>query len=285
MATDRRVGLIGASSFVGERVRRLLEAEGCLVLSFSRQGCNGGISLSSAAHNPVGTIEEWICLAPVWTLPGHLPLLEQHGVKRLVALSSTSRFSKVSSSSGADRELAARLIEGEEKADEWAGVQGCTLVILQPTLIYGFGRDENVAAIAGFIRRFGFFPLFGKGTGLRQPVHVDDVAMACIAALQVPGGTNRAYVLSGGEELPYRAMVERIFAALGRRPRFLRCPLMVFSLAMRLANLFGLCKGVSTGMAVRMNKDQNFDHSEAAHELGFHPRKFYPDSGDVGGAQ
>ncbi len=277
---EKRVGLIGGSSFVGERLRLLLEKDGCRVTSFSRSGANDTVSLAEMDVLPVGQIENWVCLAPIWTLPEHCHLLEQHGVKRLVVLSSTSRFSKRTSPSKSDRELASRLIRGEEQLEDWARSVGCTLFILQPTMIYGFGKDENVTAIGKFILRFGFFPLFGQGTGLRQPVHVDDVAAACFSALQVSARNKRRYILSGQEVLSYRAMVERIFVALGRKPLFLRCPLWLFSLAVRAANLLPAYKGLTTELAVRMNKDQNFDHQEAKDDLYFNPKTFQPHPSD-----
>ena len=279
--TEKRVGVIGAASFVGERLLPLLTQDSYQITAFSRRGGKGTVALRQAAVEPVGTIEDWVCLAPIWTVAEHFQLFAEHGVKRLVALSSTSRFSKIDSRSCADRELAARLMRGEEQVLEWAAIRNCTVVILQPTLIYGLGKDKNVTEIARFIKRFGFFPLFGQGAGLRQPVHVDDVAAACIAALRVPAGKKQAYILSGQEALTYRAMVERIFAALGRRPHFIRCPHLVFSLAVRLANLLPPFKGLTTEMAVRMNKDQNFDHPEAEADLGFSPRPFYPRPSDV----
>ncbi len=279
--SEKRVGLIGGASFVGERLRLLLEQEGYRITSFSRKGGNGTVSLSAATTDPVGEIESWVCLAPIWTLPENVQLLENHGAKRLVALSSTSRFSKRTSPSSADRELASQLIRGEEQVLDWARSADCTLVILQPTLIYGLGKDKNVTEIAKFIQQFGFFPLFGQGEGLRQPVHVDDVAAACLSALQVPVGEKNSYILSGQEMLSYRVMVERIFVALGRKPLFFRCPLWLFGLAVRLANLLPSFKGLTTEMAVRMNKDQNFDYTEAKVDLGFNPRPFRPHHSDV----
>lgn len=278
---EKRIGLIGATSFVGERLTPLLKQDGYQINAFSRRGGNGKVALRQAAAEPDGTIEDWVCLAPIWTVPENFQLFAEHGVKRLVVLSSTSRFSKIDSRSCADRELAARLIRGEEQVLEWAATRDCTVVILQPTLIYGLGKDKNVTEIARFIQRFGFFPLFGSGAGLRQPVFVDDVAAACLAGLRVPSGKKQAYILSGQEVVSYRTMVERIFVALGRRQRFVCCPHLVFALAVRLANLLPRFKGLTTEMAVRMNKDQNFDHLEAKVDLGFNPRSFHPRLSDV----
>ncbi|MDH3329818.1 MAG: NAD(P)-dependent oxidoreductase [Desulfobulbaceae bacterium] len=268
--------MIGSASFVGERLRLLLEKEGYDITAFSRQGGKDTVALHALSTVSVGMIENWLYLAPIWTLPEHFELLEDHGGKRLVALSSTSRFTKIGSNSTSERALACRLQEGEEKVLEWARLHGWTVVILQPTLIYGLGKDKNVTEIAQFIQRFGFFPLFGRGEGLRQPVHVDDVSMACVSALNIPEGRICTYVLSGEDVVSYRTMVERIFTALGRKPRFIRCPLIVFTLAVRLANLFPPYKGLTTEMAVRMNKDQHFDHTAAGTDLGFQPRSFHP---------
>src|SRR3546814_2901272 len=66
---------------------------------------------------------------------------------------------------------------------------------------------------------------------LRQPIHAEDVAAACVVALQAPGAANRAYNLSGGETLAYREMVARVFAALGRPARLVTVPLWAFRLA------------------------------------------------------
>lgn len=279
---DKKVGLVGATSFVGERVQLLLVSEGYSVRSFSRLGGNGTMSLQEAVNVPPSEIiEDWIYLAPIWTLPDYFGFLQKHGVKRLVALSSTSRYTKAESGSSTERAVAQQLQQGEEKVMEWAEANHLTAVILESTLIYGMGKDRNVTEVARIIQRFGFFPLFGPARGLRQPIHVDDVAKACLAALNVPNGSIRNYVLSGADVITYRTMVERIFIALGRKPRFLRCPLALFSLATRFATLFYPDKELTTEMALRMNRDQQFDHAAAKVELGFKPRGFNPLRSDV----
>lgn len=271
---EKRVGVIGGTSFVGERLRLLLKKNGYRVTVFSRRGGGDTVSLVETAVMPLGEIENWVCLAPIWTLPENFHLIENHGGKRLVALSSTSRFSKKTSPSLTDRELASRLIRGEEQVLEWARSVDCTPVILQPTMIYGLGEDKNVTEIAKFIKRFRFFPLLGQGRGLRQPVHVDDVAVACFSALKVSPGRKSSYILSGQEVLSYHVMVERIFMALGCKPLFLHCPHWFFTLAVRSANLLPSYKGLTTEVAVRMNSDQNFDHKAAKDDLKFNPRPF-----------
>jgi nucleoside-diphosphate-sugar epimerase len=110
--------------------------------------------------------------------------------------------------------------------------------------------------------------------GLRQPVHAEDVAMACVRAVQAPHVCRHAYNLSGGETLAYRDMVSRVFSALNRRPRLLTVPLWVFRIAVPLLRCLPRYRKWSAAMAQRMNQDLVFDHGDAARDLGFVPRTF-----------
>ncbi|OAD19781.1 NAD-dependent epimerase/dehydratase [Candidatus Thiomargarita nelsonii] len=140
--------------------------------------------------------------------------------------------------------------------------------VLRPTLIYGCGIDKNVTFIAQLIRRFGFFPILGRGTGLRQPVHADDLAAACLQACLSPAAVNKAYNLSGGETLTYRDMVEAIFQQLGKKPRIISIPLPVFKILSRIMTR------LPVAMITRMNQDLCFDHTAAYHDFAYSPRTF-----------
>lgn len=265
-----RVGVLGATSLVGSCLLPMLKDAGRQVSAYSRKNI---LSVDVEWHCLSSTepcdeyIPSWVSAAPIWTLPEHFDLLEAKGVRRIVALSSTSRFTKGDSADPEERETARRLAEAEERVQSWAENLGVEWVILRPTLIYGLGRDRNVSEIARFVRRFRFFPLLGTASGLRQPVHAQDVASACIAALET-GALNRAYDISGGETLSYRDMVARIFEAHGMRPRFIPVPLLAFRLASMVRRAF------SSSMAWRMNHDLVFDHTEAMRDLDFRPRNF-----------
>lgn len=278
--TDPRVGLLGATSLVGKCLIPRLINRGARVFAFSRQPIEpvgDGIAwrnLSDSSSATTDQLDHWICVAPIWVLPEHFSLLEASGARRVVALSSTSRFTKFGSGDKVETAVAARLIEAEDRFVAWAKSRGIEWVILRPTLIYGLGRDKNISEIARFIRRFGFFPVFGRAQGLRQPIHAEDVAAACISALQAPDAANRAYNISGGETLTYREMIARVFAALGRRPRLLTVPLWSFRLAVSVVRCLPRYRQWSAAMAERMNRDLVFEHTEAARDIGFKPRSF-----------
>lgn len=284
---ELRVGVLGASSLVGGCLLPRLSDAGLRVVAFSRRAAQSGLGVEwrqlPLAEHPSpqpsprrgeGVTPYWICVAPIWVLPDYFALIEAAGARRVVVLSSTSRFTKVGSGDMAEQATAAQLIDGEARLQAWAQSRGIEWVILRPTLIYGLGRDKNINEIACFIRRFGFFAVLGEAKGQRQPIHAEDVAGACLAALQGSGVRNRSYNISGGETLTYREMVTRIFTALGRRPRALTVPLWAFRLAVSILRFLPRYRQWSAVMAERMNRDLVFDHTEAVRDLGFKPRAF-----------
>lgn len=287
---ELRVGVLGASSFVGRCMLPLLRAVGWQVVAFSRKPVDtcDGIEWRVLSPFPAPPLPQeergvdyWICVAPIWVLPDYFSLIEASGARRVVALSSTSRFTKVASCDPAETAMAAKLSESEARVQAWAEARGIEWVVLRPTLIYGLGRDKNITEMARFVCRFGLFPLLGRAQGQRQPIHVEDVAAACVAALQASDAANRAYNLSGGETLPYREMVARVFVALGRPVRFVTVPLWAFRVAVSMLCCLPRYRHWSAAMAERMNSDMVFDHADAARDLGFKPRGFALTAKDV----
>jgi len=231
-------------------------------------------------ESPGERITDWIALCPIWAVPEHAAWLESLGIERLVAVSSQSAVTKRASRHAAEREVAARLAAAEAALAAWAAAQGITLCILRATMIYDGIADGNVAAIAAFLQRAplgleGLFPVCGPARGLRQPVHADDVAAACVAALDHPAPAP-AYAISGGEVLPYRTMVERIGQARGLPVRTVAIPRAVWRVAEAVARGLGWARGLPPGAAARMNEDLSCDHSAAARDLQFRPRSFRP---------
>ncbi len=283
MAEWVNTGLLGANSLVGECVIQQLSKDGRHTVAFSRHPPDGKtepgvmwLRLPASLPPPpeVPPIKDWLCVAPIWVLPQHFAMIETSGARRVVALSSTSLFVKKDSSDHGEQHIARRLAEGEQALRAWAEARGVEWVILRPTLIYGRGRDKNLTEIVRFVRRWGFFPLLGKAVGLRQPVHAEDVAAACVSALTVRTVANRTYNLSGGEALSYREMVCRVFSSVGKVPCLVTIPRWLFRLAVSALRLVPRYRHWTVEMAERMNRDLAFDHTDAARDLGFAPRLF-----------
>ena len=267
-AVARRVGVVGAGSFVAPALRLRLERAGHVVEAVSSRG--GAPDDVAAA-----SLTSAVSLCPIWGLVDRLPHLAARGVRRLVAVSSTSRHSKASSPDAGERAVAERLATAEEAVGRWAEVHGARVTILCPTLVYDGVHDRNVTTIAAFIRRTGWFPLVGAGRGLRQPLHADDLAACCVAALEA-ADARACYDVSGGETLAYREMVCRIFAAAGLPPRFVRVPRWAVRVALPAVSWLLRRRDISLAAFDRMDESLVFDHAPAAHDLGFAPRVFRP---------
>ena len=266
----------------------LLLAQGMTVHALGRKPLTEGAHRPGLRWSPLDLAEPrrvmpeisattLIHTASLWLLPGWLEKFHAHGVRRVIAFSSTSRFTKQASASPYELEVVNKLIAAEDHVAAECERLGIAWTIFRPTLIYGgAGGDRNVADIARLIRKFGVFPVFGSASGRRQPVNAADLAQACLQSLTAPASFNKAYNLSGGETLAYIDMVRRIFETLGRQPRFIRIPLTAFKLAVKLARLHPRFAHLTPDMALRMQADLVFDHGDATCDFGYSPGRFDP---------
>lgn len=280
------VWVFGASSLVGRHLLPRLVAAGYCVRAFSRDPAAAGVVDSTKLHwhrfdfdgtTPLpdaGRPDAVIHLAPLRLLPAQIDALAARGVKRLIGFGSTSRFTKAGSSNAKERRLVADLEAAEQAIESSCGRLGVRWSVFRPTLIYSLGHDRNVSVLANFIRRFGFFPMPGRGSGLRQPVHADDLAAGCVSLLRSSDGWNRAYNLSGSQVLTYRSMVEAIFAKLGLRARVVSFSLRWWRALLWLARWMPAYRDINMEMIGRVNADMCFEHGEATRNFGFSPRKF-----------
>lgn len=269
------VGIIGAASYVGASAASIVMASGRACIGFSRQIRPSDQHEWRTLADPQGAerIESWVDVGPIWTFSERRDAMKAYGATKIVITSSTSRFTKQGSGSQKEMETAQRLQQGEEDFSKWCDANGISWIILRPTLIYGLGRDKNVREIAAIIRKVGMFPVFGEGNGLRQPIHAEDLAAACIQALDADAA-NTSYNVSGGQVLTYKEMVQEVFRALGRPAITPTVPLSLFKLACRTINLLPRFAHWTPQMAERMNADMAFDHSAASRDFGFRPRPF-----------
>jgi nucleoside-diphosphate-sugar epimerase len=195
---------------------------------------------------------------------------------RVVAFGSTSLSVKSASADPRERNLAERLAEGERVLFAGAQRRAATATVLRPTLVYGAGRDQTLTRIAAFARRWHCGVLPGRATGLRQPVHVDDLADAALSACDATESAGKAYALPGGETLPYREMIARVLRALPSRPLRVELPAPLFEAALRVARAVGRGQGVGDAMVARLREDLVFDAGPARRDFGYAPRAFQP---------
>lgn len=189
-------------------------------------------------------------------IPGLVRQLEGCGVKRAVFVSTTAIFTSLPSPSRPTR------VEAE------AAVQQSSLdwTLLRPTMIYGTARDRNISRLLRFLKRWPIFPVCGNA--LWQPIYVDDLAEAVLAALDSPRTIGNAYNLAGAAPLAFKDLVRTAGRAVGRQVALVPVPIAAAVLAARLTKI------VSAEQVRRLAEDKAFAYADAARDFAFAPRSF-----------
>jgi nucleoside-diphosphate-sugar epimerase len=272
--------ILGATGLVGGYiVQHLLRAGGHpLALSRSPQSkpgvdwfCGDLEQPETLKFPPFATL---YCTADATLLPAALPHLFHPSLTRAIVFSSTSVLTKLDSEVVAEREKLQALADAEKEIAAACEQHNVGWTILRPTLIYAEGRDTNITPLSRLIRRFGFMPLVGGATGLRQPVHAEDLAIGAIAAAASSAAVNKVYSLPGGETMAYREMIGRIFDGLRLPRRTVAVPALLWRASFVLAK--PLFPGANVAMGTRMMKDMAFDAAPATSDFGWNPRAFRP---------
>nr|WP_283160982.1 NAD-dependent epimerase/dehydratase family protein [Xanthomonas nasturtii] len=276
-----RALVFGGSGQIGERLLTRLLSRGWQVTAWSRQPRaarsgliwrQGDLAVPAAAGEafevifscgPLDHFARWYAENPV-------------AAPRIVAFGSTSVEVKEHSTDAAERDVAQRLAHAEQALFSAAMARGASATVLRPTLVYGAGRDKTLTQIAGLAQRTGAFVLPANATGLRQPVHVDDLASAALAVVAQPATQQRSYAVGGGEVLAYTQMVERVLEALPRPARLYQVSPSLFGLALSAAQRLGRMRGLNAAALQRMRDDLVFDLEPARRDFGYAPRAFRP---------
>jgi len=271
--------LVGGTGYVGRHVAVRLAGSGapvrCLVrparantagrflASLGFEVRTGDLDDADSVRAASAGVRLIVSAAPI----GHAPVLlacAPAPVERFVFFSSQRGRSGVPSHSVA-------AVQAGEAAVA-AAARPC--VVLRPTMIYGPGDDRNIGRIVAFVRRHGWFPVFGRGTALQQPVFVGDVAEAVHAAVSGRGRTGATYDLAGPEPLPFVRLLELIGRAVNRRVRRPRIPLWVALPLLRTAQVAGLRLPLTVEQVRRLQEDKACSIAAAQEDLGFAPLGF-----------
>jgi nucleoside-diphosphate-sugar epimerase len=105
-------------------------------------------------------------------------------------------------------------------------------------------------------------------------VHAEDLAIGAIAAAASPAAVNKFYALPGGETLPYKEMIGRIFDGMKLPRRTIPVPALVWRAAFLAAR--PLFPDANVAMGLRMSKDMTFDATPAVTDFGWRARAFHP---------
>lgn len=281
MPADSTPQVLGASGQVGHYLLRRL----------------GGDAIACARRTPAWSSHDAARWLPfdLWThaqppvsarlisagpLDGCVGWLERAGpgpLRRIVALGSMSAVHKLQSPDRGERSLAQHLLDHEARLLAFAARHGIVCTILRPTLIWGAGLDHSLTPYALRARRRGYAWIPTGASGLRQPVHADDLAALCIAVLADSGHDGACLDVGGGERLPLGVMLGRVVASVGAHVLPLPCPRRMLSAAGRLGVRLGLARAAAAARAVA---DQCAGSDDAWRSCALQPRGFDPRAAD-----
>ena len=242
------IHLFGAATPTGEAFRLSIESSDkeMPLFAYSRKDksvLNADFA-NPLAFRPGGNPTDpalWISFGPIWLLAPFLEFLATvcpdrlSGLRGLIACSSSSAVTKRFASNSYDRELVSRLVTAENQIIDICRRIDISCRILRPTLIYGSVgsyQDKNLSSLIRLMRMTPFL-LMPKGTGLRQPIHANQLAAVTLRlALQlssISGVENReeTIALGGDSELSYYEMLIALQQCLPSRDPARRCRILL----------------------------------------------------------
>ena len=188
----------------------------------------GGIGANSAANSLFLYENEMIAMNTVWAAA-------EAGVKRLLFLGSTCIYPRMAPQPIPESALLTSELEKTNEGYALAKISGLKLCeflrrergllyhSLMPTNLYGPGDNYDIVhghVLPTLIRKFetatDHVDLWGTGSAIRQFLHVDDLASACLFALSLDNPPDVMNVGSG-EEVTIRELAEAVKAATGSR--------------------------------------------------------------------
>jgi len=116
--------------------------------------------------------------------------------------------------------------ESKWAAEEIVRASGLDYTVFKASVLYGRGDHLLEHLTRGFFT-FPIFPLVGLRPRTMRPTLIHDLVRVMRAALVDPRLSRQTVAVVGPEELPIRDAVERVAAAVGRRPRVFRLPVFL----------------------------------------------------------
>jgi len=138
---------------------------------------------------------------------------ERAGVRKIVHLSAI----------GASPESPYPFLRSKGRGESAVGSSTVPHVVLRPSIL--FGRGDDFFPRLGFSLNFPVVPLPGGGGARFQPLHVEDLAQAIVAALRGPAAG--AFELGGPAPVTYREMLEETMRAYRRRRPTMPLPVLL----------------------------------------------------------
>ncbi len=163
-------------------------------------------------------------------------------------------------------------LEAEAVIRRMVAERGLPAVIAQPSQAYGPG-DQNWTMTPIRLIRAGRLSLVNRGTGVIQPIYIDDLVDALVATARF-GTVGSSYILCGKEVVTLRDYLARLSTMLDKPPPSSVPYWVAFSVA-AVNEMAALVLGYEPTLSRRAVRSQvlktTFVGDKASRELGFNP--------------
>jgi NADH dehydrogenase len=216
------------------------------------QGASAVIHLAGIlVESPESTYEK----ANVASTRAVVEAAQRTGVQKIVLVSATS----------ADETSRNRYYRTKGQAETLVRASGLNFTVLRAPLLLGPGTAGG-AALGRHVSH-SRAKLIGGGRNFQQPLFVDDLARAAVAATNPSVANNVVLDLVGPVSLPERELVERSARLLGRDVRIGSIPKFWFALVLGVRRRIGK-PGFSVDALDVITADTRLDPQPAASALG-----------------
>ena len=122
--------------------------------------------------------------------------------------------------------------ESKKAQEALVKASGNPVVVLRPTLMFGWFDRKHLGWLARFMKKMPVFPVPGSGRYLRQPLYAGDfcdIIAACVEQRRTDG----AYNISGRETIDYIDLMRLVREASGAKTPIVRIPYTLFDTMLR----------------------------------------------------
>ncbi|MGH7437996.1 MAG: SDR family oxidoreductase [Polyangiaceae bacterium] len=270
--------LAGGTGFTGRRVARRLVERGAVARALVRTDSDtsvlpGGVETVCGDLDDPTSLDAWLrgCRSLVYVasmgfgqVPGVLSACRRMGIRRAVFVSTTAIFTYLPAPSKTRRKSAEAAVMDSDLA--WT--------IVRPTMIYGAPGDRNIERLLRAVSRWPLIPVPGNGRSLLQPIHVEDLAAAIVAAWESDTAVGKTYEVSGAAPLSFDATIDAAAQVCGRRAIKVHLPIGAVAGLLKTIERAGVTPRIKSEQVLRLAEDKAFAHDAAGRDFGFHPRAF-----------
>ncbi|WP_234495048.1 UDP-glucose 4-epimerase family protein [Vibrio maritimus] len=147
--------------------------------------------------------------------------------------------------------------EAEQKLMSLANSSNLEVVVVRPPLVYGPGVKANFVSLYKLAGKGFPLPLGCMDSNRRSLVSIYNLVDFIITCIETPNAANQVFLVSDGEDVSTRRLVEILARAQGKSPWMVPIPLIAFELLGKLTGKAAVIERLTGSLQVDIQKNQH----------------------------